>query len=439
MIRVFAFNNYMFILLSAIPIALFIFQILRYVRPLDNQQENLQSRVDYTSKYYYSLRSLIIILSILYLIYGSLILLAHFIFIPTHLIASYNFIKSFTETLLLLTLYQLAVTATPIMRLSFRTLPTRKARTIALLIPPYATSIKTTVVVTFLQKLIYYFYKPLTWVPEADTLSNVILIIGISWVLLQIIRALENIFSLRYSLLDEDLVSRKTYTHIVIIKRVAILLLAVLTTAALLMTFKEVRNLGKGLLISTGILTAVFGVSSKQPLEGLLRGIQLAIAQPIRLNDTVIIEGEVGVISAINLTHVIVTLWDKRQMIVPTNYFLEKPFQNWTHETKDLLGTIFFYVDYQLPIEPIRQKFYEYLQANELGLWNGQTGLLQVTGIKENTVELRMLVSADDPEKLFDLQCEIREKMLYTIQQTYPEALPKLRLEYSNLRNIEVA
>ncbi len=419
----------MITLFSALCMGIFIFYLLHYALPHPTENELIQPRFNHWFKTYRLLRILISVLCVLYTLYAGLFIFDYVNWISPFLRTPYQFAQSFIQFCLLGVLYQLSTTAIYIIQPSFYILPSRKARTIALLITPWANGIKTAVIVTVFQKAIDTFYAPATWLPDIDTLKHVVLIIGIAWFLFQMIQALENIFILRYSLLDEDLLSRKTFTHIVIIKRLAILLLLMLTVAALLMTFQEVRNLGKGILISTGILTAVFGVSSKQPLEGLLRGIQLAIAQPIRLNDTVIIEEEVGVISAINLTHVIVTLWDKRQMIVPTNYFLEKPFQNWTHASKDLLGTIFFYVDYQLPIEPIRQKFYEYLQANELGLWNEHTGLLQVTDIKGSTVELRMLVSADDPDKLFDLRCDIREKMLYTIQQSYPEGLPKLRIE----------
>jgi small-conductance mechanosensitive channel len=350
---------------------------------------------------------------------------------------AYQWTRFIIEWLVLLMLYQVSETSIHLVNSSLRTLPTRKERTIALIMPAIARGIKSAILITVFRSLLYSFYQPSAWLPEKETLYHFSIILGISWFCLQLIRSAERIFTLRYSHLDEDLDSRKTYTHILLFKRVAMILLAALTAAALLMSVQDVRNLGKGILISTGIATAIFSISSKQPLEGLMRGIQLAITQSIRLNDTIIVEGELGVVSAINLTHVIVTLWDKRQMIVPTHYFLERPFQNWTHASKDLIGTIFFYVDYQLPIEPIRQKFYEYLESNELGLWNGNAKLLQVTAIKNNQVELRMLVSADDPEKLFDLSCDIREKMLYTIQQSYPEGWPKIRIESLPIKSSE--
>lgn len=419
----------MLILSSAFLIGIFILQLLKYV-PNQQQDANFtHTTLRSLFKSYRSLQFLIVVISILYISYGGLFMYFDFLQIHSNFSKIDYFLKNIIEWLLFISLYQLGSVSINIVGLSRRSLHNRTSRTIALLIPAFAKSMKTGVIVILLRKVISIVYNPRPWLPDVNTVHHVILILGIAWCLLQLIRSLEAIFTLQYSILDEDLDSRKTYTHVVLIKRLAILLLSILTVAALLMTFKEVRNLGRGLLISTGILTAILGVSSKQPLEELLRGIQLAISQPIRLNDTVIVEGELGEISTINLTHVIVTLWDKRQMIVPTNYFLDKPFQNWTHATNDLIGTIFFYVDYQLPIEPIRQKFYEYLKSNELGLWNGHIGLLQVTDIKEHNVELRMLVSADNPQKLFDLQCEIREKMLYTIQQTYPEGLPKIRIE----------
>ncbi len=399
----------------------------------------MQSRMKSIVTNYRSLYILTAVVILFYIIDGLFFIFkrvnGHFFQLYPYL---YEKFESSFQFVLLLLLYPLGSTINSIVYTTLGTLPTRKARTIALLASAGAKGIMTFGITLVLERLVQYFYQPSKWFPECNTICHVIFIIGIAWFFLQLIRTLEVIFTLQYSLLDEDLDFRRTYTHIVIIKRIAILLLAIITVAAIFMTFREVRNLGTGLLISTGILSTVFGLSSREPIEGLLRGIQLTIAQPIRLDDTIIVENQLGVVSAINLTHVNITLWNKQQLIVPVKYFLEKPFQNLTHDSKELIGTVILPVDYQIPVEPLRQKFYEYLRSNELGLWNNQVGLLEVTAIKEKAIELSLFISADDPDKLFKLECDIREKMLYTIQQTYPGFLPKRRVENMQIKSIDL-
>lgn len=419
---------------SAFLIGIFILLLLRYV-PLHKKETDLSKRqLRHLLKFYKPLRILMAATLLLYMSYGTLLALSRFFMPEIRAMVTYKVATGLTGFLLLSVLYQLSVTATNVMQASLTGVPNRSARKLAVFMPVFAKAIKAAVITILIRNALHNFYTPVTWLPDDYTLSSLLFILVGFWLLLQIIHGLEAVFTIQYNPeLDEDLDSRKTYTHIVVLKRLAIVVLVILTTVAVLMAFEKVRNLGTTFLVSGGILATMIGVSGKQPLEGFFRGLQLAITQPIRVNDTIIIEGELGVVNVINLNHVIVTLWDKRQMIVPTNYFMEKPFQNWTHESSDLLGTIFFYVDYQLPIEPIRKQFLEYLQANDLGLWNEKISLLQVTDIKDRTVELRMLVSADNPEKLFDLCCDIREKMLYFIQQHYPEGLPRLRIDHSEV------
>lgn len=420
----------MLTLASALFIGVFILLLLRYV-PLHKEQTALTKRqVRHLLKFYGPLKLLIITILFLYIGYGTLLSLPNFVVTDIRPTLPYRIATNITGFLLLAILYQLSITASQVIHSSLSTLPNRKARKLAVLMPVFAKAIKAVVLSILVRHSLQFLYTPTLWLPDYLTLNRLLLIVTIAWILLQLVNGLEAMLTLQYNPdLDENLDSRKTYTHIVIVKRLVLLGLAVLTIIAMMMTFEAIRKQGTALFVSGGLLTAILGISGKQPLEGLFRGLQLAITQPIRVNDTIIVEGELGVVELINFYHVIVTLWDKRQMIVPTSYFLETPFQNWTHNSNDLLGTIFFYVDYQLPIEPIRNQFLEYLRLNEQGLWNGHVSLLQVTEIKDQTVELRMLVSADNAEKLFDLRCEIREKMLYFIQKHYPEGLPKIRVD----------
>ena len=159
----------------------------------------------------------------------------------------------------------------------------------------------------------------------------------------------------------------------------------------------------------------------------MLAGIQIAMTQPIRVEDAVVLEGEWGWIENITSTYVVVRLWDLRRLIVPLSYFIEKPFQNWTHESSDLIGSVFLRVDYTVPLDRMREKLKEIASASRF--WDRKTCVLQVTDTPGNMVEVRILVSARGGGNTFDLRCEVREKMIAFLQAEYPEALPRQRTE----------
>jgi small-conductance mechanosensitive channel len=193
------------------------------------------------------------------------------------------------------------------------------------------------------------------------------------------------------------------------------------------MTFDKVRQLGTTLLASAGIVGIIVGLAAQKSISTLFAGIQLAITQPIRIDDVVIVENEWGRIEEISLTYVVVRIWDLRRLIVPITYFLEKPFQNWTRISADLLGTVFLYVDYTVPVEAVRSELKSILENSKL--WDGRVCVLQVTNASERTVELRALMSAADSSSAWELRCEVREKLIAFIRQNYPDALPKVRAE----------
>lgn len=156
---------------------------------------------------------------------------------------------------------------------------------------------------------------------------------------------------------------------------------------------------------------------------------QIAIAQPIRLDDVVFVEGEYGTVEEIAPTYVVIKLWDWRRMVVPLSYFIEKPFQNWTRETSALIGSVFLYVDYTVPVEKLREKLMEIVRASSL--WDGRVVVLQVTdATKDHTVELRALLNARSAPSAWDLRCEVREKLIAYLQEEYPDALPRTRQEF---------
>jgi small-conductance mechanosensitive channel len=224
---------------------------------------------------------------------------------------------------------------------------------------------------------------------------------------------------------DDNLLARKHNTQVRVLSRTVDVLLIMLTVSAALMTFPAVRQYGLSLFASAGVAGIVAGLAARPVLSNLMAGVQLAMTQPIRLYDAVMVENEFGTIEEITSTYVVVKLWDLRRMIVPLTYFIEKPFQNWTRETSALIGNVMIYVDYTAPVGAIRAKFNEILKQSDK--WDGKTATLQVTDFKEGTMELRLLMSARSAGQTFELRCEVREKLIDFLQDEHPEALPHSR------------
>jgi len=226
---------------------------------------------------------------------------------------------------------------------------------------------------------------------------------------------------------EDNLLARKHTTQMRILQRVAMTMILVITAAAILMTFDQVRQYGVSLLASAGAAGIVVGLALQPLLKNLVAGIQLAITQPIRIDDAVIVENEWGNIEEITATYVVVRLWDWRRMILPLSYFIEHPFQNWTRESSSLIGTVMFYADYTAPVEAMRARLEEIVKAS--ALWDRQVVNMQVTDFKNDTMEIRMLMSASTAGRAFDLRCEVREKMIGWLQREHPAALPRRRAE----------
>jgi hypothetical protein len=187
-----------------------------------------------------------------------------------------------------------------------------------------------------------------------------------------------------------------------------------------------VRQFGVSLLASAGLAGVILGFAAQKSLTTLLAGIQIAISQPIRLDDVVIVEGEWGRIEEITLTYVVVRIWDQRRLIVPITHFLDNSFQNWTRTSAEILGTVYFHADYTVPMDKLRKHLKQVLENSPL--WDGRVWGLIVTDAKEQTVELRALVSAENASKAWDLRCHVREEMITYLQQHYPDSLPRVRV-----------
>lgn len=248
------------------------------------------------------------------------------------------------------------------------------------------------------------------------------------WVLVAAVQVGEAVALSRIDLTARDnLEARKLYTQIRVLKRIALVVVVVVSLAVVLMSYPRLRQLGAGLLASAGIAGIIVGFAAQRTLGNLLAGFQIATTQPIRIDDVVVVEGEWGRVEEITLTYVVVRIWDLRCLVVPLSYFMETPFQNWTRSSSELLGAVHLHVDYTVPVDAIREELHRILQASEL--WDGRVWNLQVTDARERTVELRALVSAADSAAAWDLRCQVREKLIEYLQRNHPEALPRFRVE----------
>jgi len=250
----------------------------------------------------------------------------------------------------------------------------------------------------------------------------------IGWAATTALSIAADLYLLRFRLdVADNLLARKHVTQVRVLLRTADVLVILVAVGAALMTFDAVRQYGVSLFASAGVAGIVAGLAARPVLSNLIAGVQIAMTQPIRIDDAVIVENESGTIEEITSTYIVVRLWDWRRMIVPLSYFIEKPFQNWTRENSSLLGTVFLYLDYRAPVGVIRDKLQEFVKASKD--WDGQVVSLQVTDAKEATIELRCLMSARSAGQAFDLRCEVREKLVDFLQKHHPEALPRQRSE----------
>lgn len=266
---------------------------------------------------------------------------------------------------------------------------------------------------------------------EKDSLEKffkILLIISIAWLLIVGLRGIKQVFLKKFDIHKEDnLRYRKFFTQYNILEKLISYLIVFLGLAFSLMLFDGVKQVGISLFASAGITGVILGLAAQKLIGTALAGLQLAFTQPIRLDDVLVVEGEWGRIEEINLTYVVLRIWDKRRLILPSTYFIEKPFQNWTRNNAEILGTVFLYTDYKVSFQALRDELKKVLSTTSL--WDGQVAELVVTNAKENTIESRILVSAKDSGTAWDLRVFVREKMIEFLQQNYPESLPRTRIE----------
>lgn len=260
---------------------------------------------------------------------------------------------------------------------------------------------------------------------------QILMIITFSWLLIKFVFVLEDLAYNEFEVDKSDnFKERKLRTQLQFIKKLIIIIIVIVMISLLLLSFENVRRLGAGLLTGAGVAGIIIGFAAQKSLANLLAGFQIAFTQPIRIDDVLVVENEWGRVEEINLTYVVLRIWDQRRLILPITYFVETPFQNWTRTTAEILGTVYLYLDYTVPVQEIREELIRLVEDSEW--WDKKTVGLQVTNTTSETIELRALMSASNSSAAFDLRCMVREKLIEFIQKKYPDSLPKTRAELIN-------
>ncbi|HVI57951.1 MAG TPA: mechanosensitive ion channel domain-containing protein [Luteimonas sp.] len=277
---------------------------------------------------------------------------------------------------------------------------------------------------------------PPRWVGGVQHAIAIGLLLCLAWLAVRAVRAVERRVVREHPVdIADNLAARRVLTQARVISGVVQGAIVLVAVALALMTFPAIRQVGATLLASAGVLGLVAGIAAKPVFGNLIAGLQIALAQPIRLDDVVIVEGEWGRVEEIAATYVVVRIWDERRMVVPLQWFIEHPFENWTRTTAQLLGTSFLWLDYRTPMADVRQALQHICASDER--WDGRVCVAQVTDTSERTLQVRLLVSARNSGELFDLRCAVRERMVDYLNQAHPEALPRLRVDLARTAGSE--
>ncbi len=261
-------------------------------------------------------------------------------------------------------------------------------------------------------------------------ISEIMLILTVGWLIIQVMRGLFHQMQKKLDITNtNNLEARKKLTQISMVERIVIILIAFIFVSIALMTIESIRELGVSLLASAGVAGIIIGFAAQRSFGQVFSGIQIAFTQPIRIDDVVIIEGEWGRIEEINITYAVVRIWDMRRLIVPIDYFLNTPIQNWTRTESDIMGTVFLYVSYDLPLEPLRKELARVVTDNPY--WDGKVQNIQVTESKEWYKEIRILVSSINSGDNWELRVIVREKLIDFINENYPGSFAKINSNIS--------
>ncbi len=272
------------------------------------------------------------------------------------------------------------------------------------------------------------FLEEVSFYQSLSHVNKLLIIFSVAWVSIKFMKGLAYYLQSRLDIgVPDNLKARKNMTSIRVFKAIAQSIIIIIALSAALLTFEQARTIGISLLTSAGIVGVILGFAAQKSLGLMLAGIQLAITQPIRLDDVVIVEGEWGRIEEITLTYVVVKIWDDRRLVLPVTYFLETPFQNWTRTNAQITGTIYIYVDYNFPVESLRTFIPGIIKENSN--WDGRVFNVQVTKASEMYKEIRVLLSSSDASKNWDLRTFAREKIIDYINVNHPESFAKIRIK----------
>jgi len=294
------------------------------------------------------------------------------------------------------------------------------------IVPILGQTLRLTVPLLGIILLLPLFKLPENWAWVTQKGFGILLIVALSLLIIRGINAVQLALLSRHRMdAEANLSARRIYTQVSVIRKIIVSAVVIIATGSILMLFDPVRQFGTSILASAGIAGVVIGFAAQKTLGNVLAGIQIALTQPLLIDDIVVVEGEFGQIEEITLTYVTVRTWDLRRMILPITYFVEKPFQNWSRVSTELLGTVILYLDYQVPLAELRKELKRLVENNPK--WDRKVCGLQVTDTKQSTIEVRALVSSTDPGKGFDLRCDVREGLIDFLCRNYPESLPRVR------------
>lgn len=287
------------------------------------------------------------------------------------------------------------------------------------------------------QVVIPLFLLQTTWQAAPDELiginsirhlNGLLMIVSVTWLLVRIIGGFaQGILDQHPVNVADNIGARRIHTQTRVISRIAMTLVGVMGAAMLLMTFPGARQVGASLLASAGVVGLIAGFAAKPVFSNMIAGLQLALTQPLRLDDVLIVEGEWGRVEEITSTYVVLQIWDERRLIIPLQYFIEKPFQNWTRNSAQIMGSVFFYVDYGMPLAPLREALTRIVKSRPE--WDGRFFNLVVSDTTDKTMQLRVLCTAASSGLAWDLRCAVREGLIDFMQREYPQFLPRLRIE----------
>jgi small-conductance mechanosensitive channel len=266
----------------------------------------------------------------------------------------------------------------------------------------------------------------LPWIAALRHINSLCLILALTWAALKAITAIGDVIvSLNPAVDGRHHAARKLETQARFLTRGLTVLVAIIGIAAALMTFPSIRQLGTSLLASAGIGGLIIGFAARPVLSNLLAGLQIALSQPFRIEDVLKFQGEWCWVEEVTTTYVVLRTWDLRRLIVPLQWFIENPFENWTRRPTSLMGTVFMWLDYRMPIPPLRAEFERMLKADDA--WDELIGTTQVVDSGEHAMQVRFLMSSNDSIALWHLRCRIREALLDFVQREYPDYLPNVR------------